>query len=562
MSTLDRSSLFVRQLRPLLLTVCLLLLPALAQAAPVALYSDLDSGPNVGGENNAGVYVTVWGRGFGSTRGTGFVSVGGGQVANYPLWSDTKIIFQLGAGASTGNIAVRTSAGDTSNGIPFTVRTGRIFFVTPTGTGSGTVASPMSPSAAYGAIQTGDTFYYRAGTYSAKYGDLNWSNSNYSLGPSKSGTLGNPVAFVGYPNEVATFQGPGGNGNNFNLRDSTNTHAGYVTIANLTLVGGSDCIGSGGVTVAYGEQAKSGAPGMRVVGNILRATYTGNTMTAIMQISNDGARVYGNEFKDTGTTPPLNQNHTIYVNLGASDVDIAWNYLHDLRMGHLIQIHTDTYFSFYDVRVHDNIITAGTVGDSRAINVGNANGDSYGSIYNNIIDGVGGNFSAIAIWSGTWKIYNNTMHNIHTPGSYMIFVTNAARVNFAAPASWLPAPTVEIKNNIFYSDGSSPYFFASTGAPAPTVTMDHNLYFNNGAPPAADTAPVTGDPMFILPSALNFRLTSGSPAIDGGSQSTNAVVMRDNEGNPRPQGVAPDIGALESPGSTLPTPQNVRITKK
>src|SRR6476646_7662758 len=73
-----------------------------AQAAPPRIFfSDLESGPNSGGQNNNGVWVTIWGKGFGATQGTSTVSVGAGTVAGYPLWSDGKMIFQLGAAATT-----------------------------------------------------------------------------------------------------------------------------------------------------------------------------------------------------------------------------------------------------------------------------------------------------------------------------------------------------------------------------------------------------------------------------------------------------------------------------
>ena len=79
-----------------------------AQAAPPRIFfSDLESGPNSGGQSNNGVWVTIWGRGFGATQGTATVAVGGGAVASYPLWSDGKIIFQLGAGARIHRAASR-----------------------------------------------------------------------------------------------------------------------------------------------------------------------------------------------------------------------------------------------------------------------------------------------------------------------------------------------------------------------------------------------------------------------------------------------------------------------
>ncbi len=101
----------------------------LAQSsAPRLFYSDLESGPNTGGQNNNGAFVTLWGKGFGSTQGTSSVTVGGGSVAAYQLWSDNKIIMQLGAGAVTGNMVVKVGSA-ASNGVPFTVRAGNIFFV-------------------------------------------------------------------------------------------------------------------------------------------------------------------------------------------------------------------------------------------------------------------------------------------------------------------------------------------------------------------------------------------------------------------------------------------------
>src|SRR5712671_4852632 len=94
-----------------------------AQTAPPRIFfSDLESGPNSGGQNNNGVWVTIWGKEFGATQGSASVTAGGGAVASYPLWSDSKIIFQLGAGAKSGSIIVNLPGVGSSNGLPFTVR--------------------------------------------------------------------------------------------------------------------------------------------------------------------------------------------------------------------------------------------------------------------------------------------------------------------------------------------------------------------------------------------------------------------------------------------------------
>src|SRR5438309_11993007 len=83
-----------------------------AQTAPTAaiqpriFFSDLESGPNIGGQKNLGVWVTIWGKGFGAERGASTVTIGGGAAAEYPIWGDSKITFQLGRAAKTGDIVV------------------------------------------------------------------------------------------------------------------------------------------------------------------------------------------------------------------------------------------------------------------------------------------------------------------------------------------------------------------------------------------------------------------------------------------------------------------------
>src|SRR5947209_19127980 len=73
-------------------------------------FSDLERGPNLGGQNNRGVWVTIWGKGFGAERGSSTITIGGGAAADYPIWTDSKITFQLGPAAKTGEIIVNLKA--------------------------------------------------------------------------------------------------------------------------------------------------------------------------------------------------------------------------------------------------------------------------------------------------------------------------------------------------------------------------------------------------------------------------------------------------------------------
>ena len=88
---------------------------------PRLFFSDLESGPGSGGQGGKGAFVSIWGAGFGATRGSSTVTIGGGAADNYPVWTNTKITFQLGAAAATGNIVVHVSGKADSNGSSFTV---------------------------------------------------------------------------------------------------------------------------------------------------------------------------------------------------------------------------------------------------------------------------------------------------------------------------------------------------------------------------------------------------------------------------------------------------------
>src|SRR5689334_10286158 len=77
-----------------------------ANTSPRIFFSDLESGPNIGGQKNHGVWVTIWGKGFGAARDRSTVTIGGGGAAEYPIWTDTRITFQLGPATKSGPIIV------------------------------------------------------------------------------------------------------------------------------------------------------------------------------------------------------------------------------------------------------------------------------------------------------------------------------------------------------------------------------------------------------------------------------------------------------------------------
>jgi parallel beta-helix repeat protein len=152
---------------------------------------------------------------------------------------------------------------------------------------------------------------------------------------------------------------------------------------------------------------------------------------------------------------------------------------------------------------------------------------SYGNniqFYNNLVYN-GRNGVDVAYGNPTnTQIYNNTIYN-HTGGS-------AIQI--------LGGSNTQIRNNILYQNGATISTYGGSG-----LTTSNNL---------------TSNPQFVSPSAGDFHLKSGSPAIDAGMKLD--VVAADFDNIPRPSGPSYDIGAHEyratSAGAEPAAATNVR----
>lgn len=541
-------------LRVLALLLCLTL-SMTAQAAARIFFTDLESGPKTGGENNNGVYVTLYGRGFGATQGS--VTVGGGaaiikswtQGGTTGLrWPLDKVVIQLGTNAATGDIVLTPSAGGASNALPFTVRAGSIYFVSTNGTGDGAIGTPMSGQAAYAAIAPGVTFYFRAGTYNQVYGDP-YNIYNYGFAAAQSGTVGNPVVWNAYPGETVTFHYATADRSNFHFHDAGD-HGEYITIANFTLEGASYCVGGGG----WWEDEDSGPTNNRIIGNIMSADYAEgvNTMTGLISSEGANVEILGNEFKNTGIGSPINNNHIIYMNTGGDNPHVAWNYIHDVRVGHVIQLHQDPFGGVHkyfgtNVRIHDNIITSPDPQGCRGINIGDtANAPrTSGYIYNNLLVNLGQDFSAILAYSGDWKVFNNTLVDIQAEASHFSYA-----IGVSSGGTGMDQGTIEVRNNIItLKTATSQYVGSTLLGDLDDAPVSNNLYYGrSGGLPSQDASPINADPLLVNAAANDFRLQGGSPARNTGSSTVSSVVLVDLDGQTRPQGGIYDIGAYEYVG--------------
>ncbi|MGB9073619.1 MAG: choice-of-anchor Q domain-containing protein [Terriglobales bacterium] len=117
---------------------------------PALYYASAKAGPNQGWANSStkGAAITIWGRDFGTTRGTSYVTVAGVNLTNasdYGEWGATtnpttakgfqRITFWLNSSMSLGATTISVTVGGvTGNTLPFTIdntASSRIRFVDP-----------------------------------------------------------------------------------------------------------------------------------------------------------------------------------------------------------------------------------------------------------------------------------------------------------------------------------------------------------------------------------------------------------------------------------------------
>ena len=511
-------------------------------------FSDLTSGPNSGGQDNRGAFVTVFGNGFGDTQGTSTVTIGGGAADNYPIWTNTKIAFQLGASARTGDIAVHVASKGDSNGLPFTIRAGAIYFVTASGNDAndGSFASPWQTiPKAKNSILAGDIAYLGKGAGDTLAQTAEDSSSPYrcALGMSandgtNSGTATAPKALVAYPGASVTVGIVSGLERGILTPAITGTFD-YWVISQLSIRGETEAI-----------DLEGGAVGWRIVGNDISCPNGAGPSGCVTGGQGDntaGLKFLGNVVHDVAAnvTTITKYYHGIYF--GSDHIELGWNTVRDGKTCRAIQFHDTGGPNEFDLVVHDNVIH-GTVCDG--LNFASVD-PSQGAViaYNNVIYDVGqgpdpsdgsSNYACIYVanitnqgspGSGNVQLYNNTLYNCGSRSTG----SSGAIALASGPVG------IQMDDNLIVALTNEGYFSSDTGS-SPKIIGSNNLLYGGGTLPSVLTASVLGDPMFVATTSHDFHLTSTSPAVDHG-KTTSATT--DSDGNLRPQGSAFDIGAYE-----------------
>lgn len=523
-------------------------------ATPHVFYTDLESGPNTGGENNGGAFLTIYGNNFGSLQGS--VSIGGGPVGAYRKWTNTSIVVQLGPLAVTGGVVVMTPGG-TSNAVPFTVRDGRIFFVAPYGsdTADGSFGRPWATAQrARDGMLPGDITYLRNGVTAGSNDD--WSSCLFLAG--QSGAPNRPLAIIGYPGETAVI-------GNINSTDSGGCDSGlrtkgegehYWTFAELSFRGASEAVSLYGVH------------GWRVIANDLTCPLGDGPSACFGTGYTKGLQAYGNRVHDTGRAGASALYHGIYLGSGTSQVDLGWNQIFNVRGCRGIQVFSSEGDDIYNVQIHDNVIHD-TQCDGIILATVDPSKPGGISVFNNVVYNAGkgpatpeksGAFFCINVqgWStsgapgaGIVEVFNNTLFNCGTYNPGYDGANGAFSMNGPNPSK-----RARLRNNIFFQNNGAPYFAidngddtsCSAGADCPRVYGAANLFSGAGPAPLNRNLfqSVSADPLFANAASFDFHLQSTSPAR-GVASPTDSLT--DFDGNPR--GPAFDIGALQFSSSLL-----------
>lgn len=547
------------------LVVCLgLSAQSTASTAPSIFFSDLESGPNRGGQKNHGAWVTIWGKGFGAARGSSTVTIGGGAAADYPIWTDTKITFQLGPRAKTGPIIVNLKVKHTvsaSNGLPFTVRGGKIYFVAVNGSDfrKGTFEAPWK-SIVYAKdhMSAGDVTYIRDGVAQTSEDDYSAYLSMDRSGGGNSGKPNAPKALVAYPGARVTIGRA--RGLEFGIRTpNIAAREDWWVFSQLHIIG-RQAIDMGGI-------------GWKIVGNEIECPGGDGQVGCVETSQASRIQFYGNEVHNAGAGPAASKfYHAVYFSTDSNHIDVGWNHIHDNMTCRAIQFHSsplcrpscgsndETGRNQFDLHVHDNLIH----GDScNGINFATVD-PSKGPVeaYNNVIYHVGvadpkdsgGAFSCIYMagitnrgreGKGTVEVFNNTLYDCGSNQSRNADGSHGAFSVGDAPAGL----TMRLRNNIVYQLPGEIYIDGSKAQ----IAGEKNLWFGAGNGPQQTQGNTEADPQFVDLGRFDFHLRDVSPARDAGVVvlPKDAFIGRsgratDKDGVPRPQGKAFDLGAYEA----------------
>lgn len=524
---------------------------------PKILYTDIFSGPNSGGENNNGAYLSIFGKNFGINSGLGTttkVYINGVEVADYKYLGASKglpsiqqLSVQVGQ-VSSGIVQVEVDGISSNSDHSFTVQPGNIYYVSLSGSDATGIANEITQP--YRTLQDannngvwndkalpGDFIILRGGQWFDVGLDDRFLRLKSNTGTPPNGSLGTgPITIMGYPGEdVHIHSATRGAIHNRGNADE----AKWIVISGLRIEGGDNSNVDAPINMQWGSDD------WRVINNEL---FDWNAMDQDINgqrtearaagIAGNGNRVkiLGNSIHGIGGGT---KNHGIYLDFDGNpssvdDIQVAWNHIYNHTGGNLIQLY-GALGSLSNVSIHNNLLHDGT---RYGINLG-AGSDLNIHVWNNIIYNTA--FAGLRMDCSNTEnmlIYHNVFFNVDTAN-----VTGAIRNDWE-----MQNASFEFKNNIVVPSPSSKGYIG-TGSGWDAANFENNIWHGKGIPPSLDTNPVGSgtevDPLFANTANNNFRLTLGSPGIDTAIPLSSITIDTDFDSMLRSEGTAPDVGAFE-----------------
>lgn len=436
---------------------------------------------------------------------------------------------------------------------------GAVYYVAPNGNDAnpGTLARPWRTiQHAADTLTAGDTVYIRAGAYHER------------VVPQRSGSAGQVITYAAYPGETVTIDGTGvavpEYGGLFDLAGQ-----GYIRVSGLRVIH----------SAYYGIVADHSSH-ITIEHNYTYDTYS----SGISAWSSDHVTVDSNEVVGACAGPW--QEH---ISISNTDTfEARYNRIHDVMPGTegkegLSVKDASSHGKVYGNHVY-NLNRVGIYLDAEAEHLFDV------TVYQNLVHDIPAMGFALAAEQGglleNVRLYNNIAHHnlvglwlsaccVAThPFRDITIINNTFAYN--GRNGWgggigienTQVQSVTIRNNIASQNTYSQ--MAADPSVLPELTVDHNLTDGDRDPEfefsgVDDLSGVS--PAFVNPSAADYRLRPGSPAIDHGSAA--AAPDADFAGHPRPQdgdgdGAAGyDIGAYEfrPAASWLYLPLIVKLTQ-
>jgi hypothetical protein len=537
-------------------------LPSSTRApAPLILYTDLLSGPDSGGEDDAGAYLSVFGKYFGD-GGLGKrvkVYIGGIEVARYLYLGPSRgradveqISVQIGhrrplpLGVPL-PIEVRVDGRSSNTDHTFTVNPGRLLYVDNVHGDDATavigdihrpfrhVQNPHLSHGAWSQARPGDIIVM-LGTGQP------WTDVGYQRyfirfrdksGSAPTGHAGTgPIVLMGYPGEDVDIRGTLARGMSGGCISAINGDSfpgmgQWVVISDLSI----DCEGYDG---PISEEIHGNH--WRVVNNDLAASTAPTRGPFVPRMAGITGNGYGsvwlgNHIHDIQGAPQ--ECHGIYID-GDGTYDIAYNWIEHIRSGNGFQTYsngTNGSATISHVRFHHNLIEDVS---KHGINIADGSKDDF-LIYDNVVSGT--DCSGIR--------FNTTLLRDAIVADNTFYDTDRSHNRHCGGLSndWtLIAHALILENNIFFVAPGTPYAAGSVGFSPFPGTAEDNLFFG-GSGAAPGTRALLADPNFVDAAAHDFHLRRPSPAIGAGSRLPYPLARTDYAASPRDLS-EPDIGAL------------------